>query len=116
MRLLVRDDLLPFMMLRQRSLTIEFLTSLVTSCGNLKLFIFTLLHDSMFLQLPARESATKLLEKKKREDALALQKRNQSYGLIDSDSDEEFSKTSKKLKKSRKRQLRNKKESSGSEE
>ena len=65
--------------------------------------------------MPTKQSATKLLERQKREDALALQKRNQSYNLIESDGDEETSSKTLKSKKSRKRQLRNKQESSSEE-
>lgn len=66
------------------------------------------------LQMPAKVSASKLLEQQKMQDARALHKQSQSYQLVESDSEEE--KTSKKSKKSKKRQLRAKKEDSESEE
>ncbi|XP_067933962.1 pre-mRNA-splicing factor ATP-dependent RNA helicase DHX16-like [Watersipora subatra] len=73
--------------------------------------------QELFTKLPTRQSAVKLLERQKREEALAFQKRNQSYNLIDSDSDqEETPKTLQKLKRNKKRQLRDKREGSESED
>lgn len=66
--------------------------------------------------MPAKVSATKLLEQQKMQSAIALQKQNQSYQLVESSESEEEEKTSKKSKKSKKRQLRAKKDGSESEE
>ncbi|KAF6039237.1 DHX16 [Bugula neritina] len=74
--------------------------------------------QELFNKLPPKQSATKLLEQQKRQDALSMQRRNQSYQLVETDSEEEkvSKKSSTKSKKSSKRQLRHKKESSESED
>lgn len=83
------------------------------------MFVDTNWVHAMFMnQLPAKQSASKMMEQQKKHDALAMQKRNLSYQLLESESDGEapVKRSSGKSKKSKKRQLRNKKESSDSEE
>lgn len=58
----------------------------------------------------------KMMEQQKREEALAMYKKNASYQLIESDCEEETTSKAKISSKSKKRRLRSKKESESSEE